>query len=99
MDPAKQSQQSEVILRTITSLKTENKIQNGGVSSSPDLGERRRQELPKMAARSATFPAFSSAVQIRTEEGKGRSGLCCKVSKVIFVSDQNPYIHNINKIL
>ncbi len=71
LEEAKQNQQRDQISKTIASLNAPDVVQNGALSHArKQHGE--GEELPVLAARSATFPAFSSAVQIKAEPGRGR---------------------------
>jgi hypothetical protein len=69
LDKNKQNQQSDALSKTIGGLQAKKGLQNGTVSTSNNNG---RQELPIIAAPSATFPAFSSAVQIQNAPNRGR---------------------------
>ncbi len=71
LEEAKQNQQRDQISKTIASLKATDVVQNGALSHT---GKQHAggDELPVLAARSATFPAFSSSVQIKAEPGRGR---------------------------
>ncbi len=74
LEESKQRQQRESIVKAIAHLTAPDGNQNRGLSASEEeryVGPG-RDELPTLAARSATFPAFSSAVEIRAEEGRGR---------------------------
>ena len=66
----KQGQHRDAIMKAMASLTASEDVQpSGGCREDPQSA---KQELPILADRSATFPAFSKAVQIEAEPGRGR---------------------------